>query len=52
MELMNIEVLLNMLQHFQALEVIKQASLSTAVFAPGWVYETQPKAIFFKNQDR
>ena len=37
---------------FQALAVIKQASLSAAVFAPGWVYETQPKRQFFHNQDK
>ncbi|CAI8051585.1 Cytosolic endo-beta-N-acetylglucosaminidase [Geodia barretti] len=36
----------------KALAVIKQASLSAAVFAPGWVYETQPKTQFFHNQDK
>jgi hypothetical protein len=36
----------------QAMALIKQASLSAAVFAPGWVYETQQKSNFFDNQDK
>ena len=40
------------INYSQALEVIKQACLSAALFAPGWVYETQPKSEFFVNQDR
>jgi mannosyl-glycoprotein endo-beta-N-acetylglucosaminidase len=31
----------------KAMALIKQASLSAAVFAPGWVYETQQKSNFF-----
>ena len=36
----------------QAMAVVKQVSLSSAVFAPGWVYETQQKSHFFDNQDK
>ena len=36
----------------QAMALIKQASLSAALFAPGWVYETQEKSYFFDNQDK
>eukprot|EP00731_Ephydatia_muelleri_P031174 Em0022g688a len=34
-----------------ALDMIRKADLSAALFAPGWVYETQDKADFFQNQD-
>ena len=36
----------------QALDMIRKADLSAALFAPGWVYETQDKANFFQNQDQ
>ena len=36
----------------QAMAVLKQASLSAAIFAPGWVFETQSKSNFFENQDK
>ena len=40
------------LLRLQALAVIQQMALSAAIFAPGWVFETQEKAQFFLNQDR
>ena len=36
----------------QALAVVQKASLSAAMFAPGWVYETQDKSHFFDSQDK
>lgn len=37
----------------KALELIRKHKLSTAIFAPGWVYETHNnKAEFRKNQDK
>lgn len=36
----------------QALEVIRRHSFSSALFAPGWVYEALDKAEFRKNQDK
>uniref|UniRef100_A0A672Z2M0 Cytosolic endo-beta-N-acetylglucosaminidase n=1 Tax=Sphaeramia orbicularis TaxID=375764 RepID=A0A672Z2M0_9TELE len=36
----------------KALEIIRKHNFSTAIFAPGWVYETQDKTEFRHNQDR
>lgn len=36
----------------QALELIRKHNFSTAIFAPGWVYETQDKSEFRMNQDK
>ncbi|XP_064405516.1 cytosolic endo-beta-N-acetylglucosaminidase-like isoform X3 [Halichondria panicea] len=36
----------------KAVEVISRQALSSALFAPGWVYETQAKSHFFQNQER
>ena len=35
----------------QALEVIHRHGMSAALFAPGWVFETQDKSHFFQSQD-
>ncbi|TRY59587.1 hypothetical protein DNTS_003878 [Danionella cerebrum] len=35
-----------------ALELIRKYELSTAIFAPGWVYECHEKVDFRKNQDK
>ncbi|KAG7221978.1 hypothetical protein INR49_028261, partial [Caranx melampygus] len=41
-----------MLETNKALEVIRRHGFSTAIFAPGWVYEThEDKTEFRKNQD-
>ncbi|XP_067238336.1 cytosolic endo-beta-N-acetylglucosaminidase [Chanodichthys erythropterus] len=36
----------------KALELIRKYELSTAIFAPGWVYECHEKADFRQNQDK
>ncbi|XP_061080707.1 LOW QUALITY PROTEIN: cytosolic endo-beta-N-acetylglucosaminidase [Conger conger] len=36
----------------KALEVVRKHGFSTAIFAPGWVHETQDKKEFRLNQDR
>lgn len=36
----------------QALEMIRKHNFSAAIFAPGWVYETQEKTKFRHNQDK
>ncbi|XP_076852493.1 cytosolic endo-beta-N-acetylglucosaminidase [Brachyhypopomus gauderio] len=36
----------------KALELVRKYNLSTAIFAPGWVYECLDKADFHKNQDK
>ncbi|TRY59585.1 hypothetical protein DNTS_003878 [Danionella cerebrum] len=36
----------------KALELIRKYELSTAIFAPGWVYECHEKVDFRKNQDK
>ncbi|KAG1968327.1 cytosolic endo-beta-N-acetylglucosaminidase [Pimephales promelas] len=36
----------------KALELIRKYDLSTAIFAPGWVYEIHEKADFQQNQDK
>lgn len=36
----------------KALELIRKYDLSTAIFAPGWVYECHEKADFRQNQDK
>ncbi|XP_059203698.1 cytosolic endo-beta-N-acetylglucosaminidase [Centropristis striata] len=42
-----------MLETNKALEVIRKHNFSTAIFAPGWVYEThEDKTEFRKNQDK
>lgn len=42
-----------MLETNKALEVIRRHNFSTAIFAPGWVYESQDdKTTFRKNQDK
>ena len=37
---------------FQAMQVIRDNALSAAIFAPGWVYETQDEAHFTENQNK
>lgn len=37
---------------WKAMEVIRAKQLSAAIFAPGWVYECQPKENFIANQNR
>ncbi|XP_077411860.1 cytosolic endo-beta-N-acetylglucosaminidase isoform X1 [Vanacampus margaritifer] len=41
-----------MFQTHKALEIIRKYNFSAAIFAPGWVYETQEKTEFRPNQDR
>ncbi|XP_036944215.1 cytosolic endo-beta-N-acetylglucosaminidase [Acanthopagrus latus] len=41
-----------MFQTNKALELIRKHNFSTAIFAPGWVYETQDKSEFRMNQDK
>uniref|UniRef100_A0A3B3ZNA2 Cytosolic endo-beta-N-acetylglucosaminidase n=1 Tax=Periophthalmus magnuspinnatus TaxID=409849 RepID=A0A3B3ZNA2_9GOBI len=36
----------------KALELIRKHNFSAAIFAPGWVYETQEKTEFRHNQDK
>ncbi|KAK2829182.1 hypothetical protein Q7C36_017172 [Tachysurus vachellii] len=36
----------------KALELVRKHRLSTAIFAPGWVYECHDKEDFRKNQDK
>ncbi|MCJ8739530.1 hypothetical protein PDJAM_G00048290 [Pangasius djambal] len=36
----------------KALELVRKYGLSTAIFAPGWVYECHDKVDFRKNQDK
>ncbi|TSK87482.1 Cytosolic endo-beta-N-acetylglucosaminidase [Bagarius yarrelli] len=36
----------------KALELVRKHRLSTAIFAPGWVYECNDKLEFNKNQDK
>ncbi|KAI5097601.1 cytosolic endo-beta-N-acetylglucosaminidase isoform X1 [Silurus meridionalis] len=36
----------------KALELVRKHGLSTAIFAPGWVYECHDKEDFRKNQDK
>ncbi|KAG7335189.1 hypothetical protein KOW79_001785 [Hemibagrus wyckioides] len=36
----------------KALELVRKHRLSTAIFAPGWVYECHDKVDFRKNQDK
>ncbi|XP_060945922.1 cytosolic endo-beta-N-acetylglucosaminidase [Limanda limanda] len=46
------EVVGGMLETNKALEIIRKHNFSTAIFAPGWVYETlDDKTEFRKNQD-
>ena len=40
------------LAYFQAMQVIREHNLSAAIFAPGWVLETQGEDNFTSNQDR
>lgn len=42
----------NLLLPLQAMAVIQRMALSAAIFAPGWVFETQDKSHFFQNQDK
>ena len=37
---------------FQALKAINKASLSTAIFAQGWVYEKHEKTSFISNNKK
>ena len=34
------------------MQVIRDNALSAAIFAPGWVYETQGEAHFTENQSK
>jgi mannosyl-glycoprotein endo-beta-N-acetylglucosaminidase len=36
----------------EAMDMIRKAELSAAVFAPGWVFETQDKSRFIENQNK
>ena len=36
----------------QAMSMIRREELSAAIFAPGWVFETQDKTKFIDNQNR
>lgn len=42
----------NLFQFIKAVEVIHQQRLSVAMFAPGWIYETQDKDHFFQHQEK
>ncbi|XP_061892319.1 cytosolic endo-beta-N-acetylglucosaminidase [Entelurus aequoreus] len=46
------EVVGGMFETYKALEIIRKYNFSAAIFAPGWVYETQDKNKFRHNQDR
>ncbi|CAL1589259.1 unnamed protein product [Knipowitschia caucasica] len=46
------EVVGGMYDTHKALEMIRKHHFSVAIFAPGWVYETQEKAEFRHNQDK
>jgi hypothetical protein len=37
---------------FQAVLKARQFDLSTAIFAQGWVYETQPKEDFIQHETK
>ncbi|XP_061557621.1 cytosolic endo-beta-N-acetylglucosaminidase isoform X2 [Phycodurus eques] len=41
-----------MFKTHKALEIIRKYNFSAAIFAPGWVYETQKKTEFRHNQDK
>ncbi|XP_061702811.1 cytosolic endo-beta-N-acetylglucosaminidase isoform X2 [Syngnathoides biaculeatus] len=41
-----------MFETHKALEIIRKYNFSAAIFAPGWVYETQNKTEFRHNQDK
>ena len=34
------------------MNMIRKEDLSAAIFAPGWVFETQDKSKFIENQNR
>nr|XP_057905654.1 cytosolic endo-beta-N-acetylglucosaminidase [Doryrhamphus excisus] len=46
------EVVGGMFETNKALEIIRKYNFSAAIFAPGWVYETQDKTEFRHNQDK
>ncbi|XP_054616456.1 cytosolic endo-beta-N-acetylglucosaminidase [Dunckerocampus dactyliophorus] len=46
------EVVGGMFETNKALEMIRKYNFSAAIFAPGWVYETQDKTEFRHNQDK
>lgn len=46
------EVVGGMYETNKALEMIRKHNFSAAIFAPGWVYETQEKTKFRHNQDK
>lgn len=46
------EVVGGMYDTNKALEIIRKHNFSTAIFAPGWVYETQERTEFRHNQDK
>ncbi|XP_072298511.1 cytosolic endo-beta-N-acetylglucosaminidase [Eucyclogobius newberryi] len=46
------EVVGGMYDTHKALEMIRKHNFSAAIFAPGWVYETQEKTEFRHNQDK
>ncbi|KAM9457958.1 cytosolic endo-beta-N-acetylglucosaminidase [Clarias gariepinus] len=46
------EVVGGMFETNKALEMVRKYGLSTAIFAPGWVYECHDKVDFPKNQDK
>ncbi|XP_037113406.1 cytosolic endo-beta-N-acetylglucosaminidase [Syngnathus acus] len=46
------KVIGGMFETHKALEVIRKYNFSAAIFAPGWVYETQNKTEFRQLQDR
>ncbi|KAM4635476.1 cytosolic endo-beta-N-acetylglucosaminidase isoform 2-T2 [Polymixia lowei] len=46
------DVVGGMFETNKALDLIRKHNFSTAIFAPGWVYETQDKREFRNNQDK